>query len=291
MKLRLGIIIATVMFLLILGNFTSAGEYRLGPGDLLSISIWGQVSQNYNVTVGADGSFELPMIGKVIAVDKTISELAEELEHLFASYIKEPNVIINVTKPRSIRVQIVGNVKVPGLYTGTAETTLSQVLAMAGGITLRGDAGAVKVQRTTGDVITVDLNPLLTGNGGDDFDLQNGDIIVVPIGIINVAVIGEVNNPGIYELPQDARLMDAIMAGGGTTRQGITRSITIYSSDELMADQARPKVEVLFKGGLQENPDLKQGYVVYVPRNIIWDIGLVVSIISALQGVKSLLGL
>lgn len=285
---RIGITV--VLFLLIFGQLVQAREYRLDSGDVLSIVIWGQVNQNYSVTVGVDGSFELPLIGKVTAKNKTISELAEELKQLFSIYIKEPNVIVSVTRARNVRIQLVGNVRTPGLYTVAAETTLSQVLALAGGITPRGDAAAVKIQHTSGESLTVDLTPLLTGTGANDMYLEDGDIVIVPLGIISVAVIGEINKPGVYEVPRDAKLMDAIMAAGGITRQGVTSRITIYRADEFFDSKTQPKGEEIFKGNLKENPPLEQGYVIYVPRNLVWDVGLIVSILAALQSVKSLLG-
>lgn len=281
--------ILSLCLAMILSYSVWAREYKLGPGDGLSISLWGLVSQQFSVTVGIDGMFELPMIGRVVAEGKTVNELAAELKELFAVYIKEPNVIVNLTRAREIRVQILGNVRVPGLYVLTSDTTLSQALSRAGGVTERGDAEAITVQRTSGEIVTVNLKPLLTGSGGEDHYLQDGDTVVVPLGVITVAVIGEVNKPGVYELPRDARLMDALMAAGGSTRTGVKSKITIYEASDLTDPQ--PRGEEIFKGNMKENPQVKQGYVVYVPRNVVWDIGLVVSILSVLTGIKSLLGL
>lgn len=290
MKLRsTALLILSLCLVIAFSVSAGAREYRLGPGDVLSISLWGSVSQQFSVTVGTDGTFELPMIGRVVAEGKTVVELAAELKELFAVYIKEPNVIVNLTCAREIRVQILGNVRTPGLFSFTAETTLSQALARAGGVTERGDSEAISVQRTSGEVLTVNLKPLLTGVGGEDLDLQDGDTVVVPLGTITVAVIGEVNKPGVYELPRDARLMDALMAAGGPTRTAITNRVTIYEASDLADPQ--PQGTEIFKGNMQENPTIKQGYVVYVPRNVIWDISLVASILSVLTGIKSLLGL
>ncbi|MGI5854621.1 MAG: SLBB domain-containing protein [Bacillota bacterium] len=290
MKLRsTALLILSLCLVIAFSASAGAREYRLGPGDVLSISLWGSVSQQFSVTVGTDGTFELPMIGRVVAEGKTVVELAAELKELFAVYIKEPNVIVNLTRAREIRVQILGNVRTPGLFSFTAETTLSQALARAGGVTERGDSEAISVQRTSGEVLTVNLKPLLTGVGGEDLDLQDGDTVVVPLGTITVAVIGEVNKPGVYELPRDARLMDALMAAGGPTRTAITNRVTIYEASDLADPQ--PQGTEIFKGNMQENPTIKQGYVVYVPRNVIWDISLVASILSVLTGIKSLLGL
>lgn len=290
MKLRsTALLILSLCLVIAFSASAGAREYRLGPGDVLSISLWGSVSQQFSVTVGTDGTFELPMIGRVVAEGKTVVELAAELKELFAVYIKEPNVIVNLTRAREIRVQILGNVRTPGLFSFTAETTLSQALARAGGVTERGDSEAISVQRTSGEVLTVNLKPLLTGVGGEDLDLQDGDTVVVPLGTFTVAVIGEVNKPGVYELPRDARLMDALMAAGGPTRTAITNRVTIYEASDLADPQ--PQGTEIFKGNMQENPTIKQGYVVYVPRNVIWDISLVASILSVLTGIKSLLGL
>lgn len=290
MKLRsTALLILSLCLVIAFSASAGAREYRLGPGDVLSISLWGSVSQQFSVTVGTDGTFELPMIGRVVAEGKTVVELAAELKELFAVYIKEPNVIVDLTRAREIRVQILGNVRTPGLFSFTAETTLSQALAWAGGVTERGDSEAISVQRTSGEVLTVNLKPLLIGVGGEDLDLQDGDTVVVPLGTITVAVIGEVNKPGVYELPRDARLMDALMAAGGPTRTAITNRVTIYEASDLADPQ--PQGTEIFKGNMQENPTIKQGYVVYVPRNVIWDISLVASILSVLTGIKSLLGL
>ena len=108
--------IVTFMFLLILLGMVvnifpaEADSYILGPGDLLEIVLWGRVNQKFSAVVNENGLLELNLIGSVNAEGMTIDQLTEVLTAEFSKYVKEPNIIVTLTRARQLNVIILGSI-------------------------------------------------------------------------------------------------------------------------------------------------------------------------------------
>ena len=289
--------IVTFMFLLILLGMVvnifpaEADSYILGPGDLLEIVLWGRVNQKFSAVVNENGLLELNLIGSVNAEGMTIDQLTEVLTAEFSKYVKEPNIIVTLTRARQLNVIILGSIRTPGAYSFPAGTTLVQALIKAGNPTDQADLAAITIKRN-GETIVVNMaeftkDPIT--NSIEDVQLQNGDSIIIPSAMVSIAVLGEVNRPGVYQIPKGGSLFEAVTAAGGFSREAVTGRITVYEAQDLAADA--PTGKEIYKGGLEGNLRLQHGQVVFVPRNYFWDIGIVVSLISVLTGIKSLIGL
>lgn len=295
--MKKGMVIFAVL-LIILGivanSFPAEAEnknYILGPGDQLEIVLWGRVNQKFAAIIDEKGLLELSLIGSVKAEGMTIDQLTEVLTTEFAKFFKDPNIIVTLTRPRQLNVLILGSIRTPGAYTFPVGTTLVQALLKAGNPTDRADLTSITIKRNE-ETITVNIEDFLkdpVANTVNDVKLENGDSIIVPVATITVAVLGEVNRPGICEIPKNGSLFEAVTAAGGLSREAVTGRITVYEAQDLAGQS--PKGTELYKGGLEGNIQLQQGQVVYVPRNLFWDIGIVVSLISVITGIKSLIGL
>ena len=269
---------------------TLADDYRLGPGDVILIMFGGTGISDQNVTVPPEGQIALPMVGLVQVSGRTVLELATDLTAAFKVYVKEPQITIILVKMRQEYVQLLGAIKSPGTYTLLPGSTAVEAIMRAGGPTAAADLTAIILQRRgQAEAATIDLSGIANGSFTSDFPVQNGDIIFIPSGTMHVAVIGEVSRPGVYEIPKGGRLMDALMAAGGPTSQAVKSRVTIYQGQEF--EEPIGKIEPVFKGAMFDNPTLAAGQVVYVPRAFIWDIDVVISILSGASILKSLFGL
>ncbi|HHV61074.1 MAG TPA: hypothetical protein GXX51_00285 [Firmicutes bacterium] len=207
-------------------------DYLLGPGDVLEISVWGYEDLAAVVTVRQDGKISFPLIGDIPASGRTIAQLRVDMSSKIAEYVKHPSVTVILKQPRVINVRVLGEVKVPGVYGLKHGQAVADAIAMAGGLTERGDDSNITVsgRRPSGPVsIRIDLaKALMHGEYGQgrDFTLEDGDTVFVPK-TIQVQVMGQVHAPGAYLLPRGARLLDAVARAGGVRPDGEPASVTL----------------------------------------------------------------
>ena len=227
-------------------------DYILGAGDLIELEIFNVPEHSGNERVLVDGSISLDWIGNVEVEGLTLDETADAISTAYAQYLKNPVITVSLITPRPLQVSVAGAVNRPGSYqvdfageNGSdveAERrwpTLTKVLQQAGGITQLADVRQVTVERTVGrngvQTIQVDLWDLISaGDLEEDLTLRDGDNIFVPtvsqvnpneVGqlasasfspdTIQVNVVGEVNTPGVVEVPPNTPLNQALLAAGG----------------------------------------------------------------------------
>ena len=131
------------------GDYQGATDYRVGPQDLLSISVFGVQELTKDVRVNSNGQVSLPLIGGVMAGGRTIPELEAELATKYsAGYLQKPQVSVFVKEFTSQRVTLEGAIAKPGIYPITGKTTLLQAIALAGGIDDKtADLGGIVLMR------------------------------------------------------------------------------------------------------------------------------------------------
>ncbi len=123
-------------------------EYRLGPGDRLSIMVFGQDDLSGELAVDGQGRISMPLIGQVRAQDKTVNELQQIVTDLLSdSYLIDPRISVEVTNYRPF--YIYGQVNKPGSYPYVSGMTVRQAIALAGGYTRRASEEPVSITRTT----------------------------------------------------------------------------------------------------------------------------------------------
>jgi len=159
-------------------------EYRIGPGDVLQVSIWKNEAVSRTVPVRPDGKIGLPLLNDVEAAGYTPMELRDVLVRKLTEYMPEPEVSVIVTEPRSFTVSVMGEVARPGRFALQSRTSVLDVLAMAGGLNQYAARARIFVLRPEGKgTKRLPFNyGKAVGSGGEqeNFYLQSGDIVVVP---------------------------------------------------------------------------------------------------------------
>jgi polysaccharide export outer membrane protein len=158
-------------------------EYRIGPSDVLQVSVWKNDFVSRSVTVRPDGNISLPLVNDVRAAGLTPMQLREAIRKKLVDYMPKPEVSVIVTGMHSYAVSVLGEVKTAGRYELKSTATVLDVLAQAGGITefakrseifvLRNGAGGARR-------IPFDYDQVIAAPGKRNVAVQPGDIVVVP---------------------------------------------------------------------------------------------------------------
>ena len=197
-------------------DFPASPDYVVGPGDGLTIDLWGGVSQRLVRTVDHEGRIALPEIGPMLVNGQTLGDVQQSVQRLLRTQFRDVSADVSLSRLRTVRVYVVGDVNHPGPYDVSSLSTPLNALLAAGGPTSDGSFRIVKHYRGDTLVQQVDLyDLLLRGVRTDIKRLEPGDTLMVPpVGAL-VQMDGMVRRPAIYELRGETTLAQAIdMAGG-----------------------------------------------------------------------------
>jgi len=191
-------------------------DYVVGPGDGLSIELWGGVSQRLYRTVDREGRVSLPEVGPLLVSGKSLADVQQSLQQILRTQFRDVSADVSLGRLRTIRVYEVGDVLNPGAYDISSLSTPLNALFAAGGPTARGSLRLVKHYRGKQLIQAVDLYDLLLhGVKADMQRLENGDTVLVPPIGAQVTVEGMVRRPAIYELRDEKNLAEALELAGG----------------------------------------------------------------------------
>ncbi len=191
-------------------------DYVVGPGDGLAIDLWGGFSQRFVRTVDREGRIALPEAGPLLVSGRTLGDVQEAVQKALRSQYQDASADVSLSKLRTVRVYVVGEVAEPGAYDISSLSTPLNALFAAGGVTQRGSLRALKHYRGKQLIEQVDAyDLLLRGVASDAQRLENGDSLLVPPVGAQVTVSGMVRRPAIYELHEESTLADAIDLAGG----------------------------------------------------------------------------
>ncbi|UCD71590.1 MAG: SLBB domain-containing protein [Syntrophobacterales bacterium] len=233
------------------------GEYTIGAGDVLLINVWGHGDLTKEVVVSEKGKFSFPLIGEVEAAGLTAKELEGKLVHLLSDgYVIDPNVSVRIKGFMSKKVYVLGQVRSPGTYSLHKETSLIEIISMAGGVT-DGAGWIIEVVRPSRrmldkpitpdeakkeDIIHVDVEGLLGGRPEDNIKIEGGDTIFVPKAAYYF-IFGEVRKPGSYKLRRETTVLKAVILAGGFTEKASKRRIKIRRTEEGKTIKVRVKLD------------------------------------------------
>jgi polysaccharide export outer membrane protein len=203
-------------------------DYIVGPGDGLSINLWGGVSQRLNVTVDREGRVNLPEVGPLLVSGKSLAVLQQNLQESLRTQFRNVSADVSLSRLRTIRVYEVGDVAVPGAYDISSLSTPLNALFVAGGPTSRGSLRTLKHYRGTQLIQTLDMYDLLLHGVKTDLQrLENGDSVQVPSIGPQVTVEGMVRRPAIYEMRDEKNLADVLELAGGLLPAAALRHIEV----------------------------------------------------------------
>jgi polysaccharide biosynthesis/export protein len=158
-------------------------QYRLGPEDVLRISVWGNKDLTLDLVVRPDGKISVPLIQDIQAEGLTAAELADLIQQRLLAYIKEPHVSVIVLQVNASKFYVVGAVKKPGTYFLRGDVSVLQALAMAEGFTTFASPRKIRLVRNVGgkqEVRRVNYYDVIGKGGRGNYLLRPGDTIVVP---------------------------------------------------------------------------------------------------------------
>jgi polysaccharide biosynthesis/export protein len=211
----------------------AAPRGALGPGDQVRITVFQNPDLTTEARVSEDGTIVFPLIGEVALGGRTPAEaglrIAERLKE--GKFLNNPQVGVSVMQVRSRQVSVLGQVGRPGRYAlDDAGTKLTDVLALAGGITPAGDDTVTVMGERDGKPVRVDVDVAAMIRGGDasaDFEVRNGDTLFVQRAPV-FYIYGEVQRAGAYRFEPGMLVMQAISLGGGLTARGTERGLEIH---------------------------------------------------------------
>jgi len=203
-------------------------DYVVGPGDSLAIDLWGSVSRTLSRTVDREGKLSLPEAGPLLVAGKSLADVQESVQKTLRSQFRDVSADISLSRLRTIRVYVVGDVTRPGAYDISSLSTPLNALFAAGGPTSRGSLRILEHNRGNQLVQNVDVYDLLLhGVRGDMQRLENGDTVLVPPIGREVTVEGMVRRPSIYELHDEKSLSDVVTLAGGLLPTATLRHIEV----------------------------------------------------------------
>lgn len=235
-------------------------DYVIGIRDVLDISVFNQAELSSRYTVETDGAFSFPLIGRVAAAGLSVQELEATLRtRLLDGYFRDPRVTVAVAEYRSRQVFVMGEVRSPGAYPLAADTTLIEILSLAGSFTSQAsgvvivvragadtprhaangpafadnggsapsaDNGGVPPPADGGEMVRVNLRDLEDGDLSRNVVLRDGDTVFVPRAE-TFYVFGEVRSPGSFPIQEGLTVLQALSLAGGATEFAALNRITI----------------------------------------------------------------
>jgi len=219
-------------------NLATPENYQLGPGDGLVISLWGAAENTYDVEVDRNGAIKLPNIGPIVVSGLSINDaekrIKSSLKRVYAG-ISAPDsspykifTNISLAKVRTVQVDIIGEVKVPGTYSLSALSTVLNALYASGGPTKNGTFREIKLVRNGQETSLFDIYKyLIDGSQDGNKTLQDQDVIIVGSYISRIGITGAVKRPGTYEIKESETLQDLIRFVSGFTSNAYKENIKL----------------------------------------------------------------
>ena len=225
-------------------------DYVLGPGDGVSIDIWGGVAQRLQRVVDSSGRLALPEVGTVEVSGRTLGDVQRIVQAALRTQFHEIEADVSLSRIRSVRVYVVGEVENPGPYDISSLSTPLNALYAAGGPTSRGSLRHLRLYRSNQLVQEVDAYDLLLhGVHNDLARIQSGDTIQVPPMGAEVTVDGMVMHPAVYELGKEKTLAETLELAGGVLPSGTFRHIEV---ERVIAHQSHTMLQLDIPEGNDE---------------------------------------
>jgi polysaccharide export outer membrane protein len=279
-------------------------DYKIGPEDLIEISVFEEEKLNKTVRVSSQGNISLPLLGILRVKGLTPYELEKEIRDLLAEkYFQNPHVSIFIKEYRNQRISVMGAVEKPGVFDVSGQKTLLDILAMAAG--LKEDAGELlflirpaRMEREASEVkknpngqiprtFVIDLEEMLVkGDLTLNLPLQNGDVINIPVSG-KIFVGGEVRKPGGFPLKgKKVTVTQAIAMAEGLKQEASGSETKIFRYSGKGTEKEVLSVDVYaIEKGKGEDLFLKENDIIIVPKS-----GTKAFLIELRDTVKGLIG-
>jgi polysaccharide biosynthesis/export protein len=264
----------------------AAEPYRLGEGDQVFVQVWEKPDLSGAQAVGPDGALTIPLVGSMKVSGMTREEAAKSIRDSLSRLYTGISVTLRVDQYVANRVTVVGRVKTPGVVRFEKPPSVMEAIARAGGL-VDGPVNLTHcaVIRGRNRVAWIDLPGLMSGQEiALNLRLRPDDVVLVPEdGDLPVYVLGQVLKPGAYRYTRGMTVMDAIGQAGGLHRDSMPSQILLVRPSTnrrvvLSLDDILGPINAV-------NAGLERGDIIYVPTNILADIGYVLDKLNAFSWV------
>ena len=208
-------------------------DYLISAGDEIVLSVWGTVDADLRLIVDRSGRISIPRVGAIMVSGVRYADLPAVISQRMAQTFKNFQLSVSLGQLRGVRVYVTGFVVRPGAYTVSALSSVANAVVRAGGPSTSGSFRDIQLRRGNALVSTLDFyDLLLKGDRSSDRLVQADDVIHVgPIGQ-QVAVIGSVNRPAIFELKRGETMVDVLRMAGGFAAVADTTRLALERVDE-----------------------------------------------------------
>ena len=266
---------------------SSARDYRIGPEDLLEMSVYEDERLNKTVRVSSQGDISLPLLGVLKVQGLTTVQLEQEIRNLLSEkYYQNPHVSVFIKEYRSQRISVIGAVEKPGVFDVMGQKTVLEGSAMAGG--LKEDAGqllflirppspdekklekAKESEEGMPETLVINLEELLVkGNWKLNLPLRNGDVINIPVSG-KVFVGGSVKSPGGFPLKgKKMTVSQAITMAGGLDQKASASDTLIFRYGEGDEEEVLVVNVNAIQKGESKDVYLQENDIVIVPKSSV----------------------
>lgn len=216
-----------------LSNPLVPADYLLRPGDELVVTVWGSIDSTLTLQIDRSGRITIPRVGPVMLSGVRYADAPEVISRRIGQVFRNFQVSVSLGQLRGVRVYVTGFVNKPGAHVVGSLSSLAQALLRAGGPSAAGSFRDIQLRRGSATAVRLDLyDLLLKGDRSADVPVQPDDVIHVgPIGR-QVAVIGSVNRPAIFEVRADETVADVLRMAGGYSAVADTRRLTVERLDD-----------------------------------------------------------
>ena len=224
-------------------NIATPSTYQLGPGDEITVNIWGASENTYVSSINTSGYIKLERISPIYLSGQTISNAKKRIRNALTkiySGLSAPSenfekvfFDVNLSKSRSIVINITGAIKNPGTYTLSSMTSLLNVLYAAGGPNELGTFRNIKILRNGKTYKSVDLYDYFVKGISPNFSLRDQDVVLVPRYENRVFVNGEFKESGIFELKKEETISDLLSFTGGFSSFGYKEKVFLTSISDI----------------------------------------------------------
>jgi len=257
--------------------------YRVGPGDVLSITVFDEPDISGSFRISAQGGISWSWVGNVEVAGLTSEEIKQRLKNILSEdYIWNPRVEVDIKDYRSQVVYFFGNVAVAGPARLGENRSLLQNLLQAGGPKVWGDSVITilraKPEGGKPEKITLSLQALLSGDVPEDIVLRNRDIITVAMedaggGVLvenRVYIVGAVNKPGSFPWRENLTALDILMAANGLAEYASGNRARLVRGAGGEEEEIRVRLDDILDGERDKNIILQPGDLIVVPESWIF---------------------
>jgi polysaccharide export outer membrane protein len=265
---------------------SSTSDYELGPGDVVSVTLWAHPELSGKHTIGPDGRIQIPFVKSLKISDMTADQASEFITRAVSDDYINSAATVQIEEYTDNQILVLGHVSQPGMMRFAGQPTLLEALARAtgssttntassGGGTAAAPATRCAVFRGSDRMAWIDLRPLMRGQDTLlNIRLKRNDVLYVPDPSDQlVYVMGQVTKPGAYPLTPDMSFLEAIASAGGPTDAAAPGEIVLARPDQHI--QQVVDLNDYVKGKDVRNYALNRGDIIYVPKSGVAKVGWV----------------